>query len=205
MIYLWLDQAIHSIAAMVAMTRAMAAGGCIPRPYTRLPPVGKRVGRRTDRDHSRHIETSLLAGSGVLWGPPPKGRMIMTQFKTLKLLGLPLALTASGLSIAAPAQARDNYREHRAAAWQLTPARSSEIRQDIQSWRTAIDRAAARRTISAREANGLRSDARAIQQLYGSYARNGLTRSEVQTLQNRVNRVRVALHQERRDWDRRRG
>ena len=129
----------------------------------------------------------------------------MTKFKTLKILGLPLALAAAGLSIAAPAQARDTYRDNRAAAWQLTPARSSEIRQDIQSLRSAIDRAAARRTISSREANGLRADARNIQQLYGSYARNGLTRSEVQTLQNRVNRVRVALRMERRDWDNRRG
>lgn len=137
-----------------------------------------------------------------------------------KLFGLPLAIAAATLAIAAPAQARDNYdgnnrgnanhgsyngRDNRAPAWQLTPARNNEIRQDIQSLRTAIDRAAARRTISQREATGLRNEARSVQQLYASYARNGLTRSEVQTLQNRVNRVRVALHQERRDWDSRRG
>lgn len=126
-----------------------------------------------------------------------------------KLFGLPLAIAAATLAVAAPAQARDNYRDNhrdnRVAAWQLTPARNGEIRQDIQSLRSAIDRAAARRTISQREAAGLRNEARSVQQLYASYARNGLSRGEVQTLQNRVNRVRVALHQERRDWDSRRG
>lgn len=128
---------------------------------------------------------------------------------TSKLFGIPLAIAAATLAIAAPAQARDNYRENhrdnRVAAWQLTPARNAEIRQDIQQLRSAIDRAAARRTISQREANGLRNEARSVQQLYASYARGGLSRGEVQTLQNRVNRVRVALHQERRDWDSRRG
>lgn len=90
-------------------------------------------------------------------------------------------------------------------AWSLTPARNSQIRQDINSLRQAIDRAAARRTISSREATRLRTDARQIQQLYARYARNGLTRAEVTTLQNRVNAVRSQLRLERRDWDGRRG
>jgi hypothetical protein len=133
--------------------------------------------------------------------------------KSLKTLAAPLALAAAGLLVAMPAQARDNRPDrqqeqrhvNREQAWQLTPARSSQIRSDIGSLRTAIDRAAARRTISKREAAGLRNDARNIQQLYASYARGGLSRTEVQALQSRVNNVRVALRMERRDWDNRRG
>jgi len=125
-----------------------------------------------------------------------------------KSLILILAATA-GLATASPSQARDNrYDGHHAAqqqAWQLTPARSSQIRQDIGALSTAIDRAAARRTISPREASGLRRQALEVQRLYGQYARGGLTRPEVRTLQDRVNSVRVALRMERRDWDNRRG
>lgn len=111
---------------------------------------------------------------------------------------------------ATPAQAqmqgpRHGYDQHRPPAWGMTPARNSEIRQDINSLRQAINRAAARRTISAREATGLRADARQIQMLYARYARNGLTRAEVTTLENRVNTVRRQLRLERRDWDGRRG
>lgn len=92
-----------------------------------------------------------------------------------------------------------------AAAWQISPGRNAEIRQDIASLRQAIDRAAYRHTISGREATRLRDDARQIQRLYASYARNGLTRGEVATLEQRVNAVRGQLRLERRDWDGRRG
>jgi hypothetical protein len=122
-----------------------------------------------------------------------------------KSLILILAATA-GLATAMPAQARDNRQDMRhEAAWQITPARTSQIRQDISALGTAIDRAAARRTISRREATGLRRQATDVQRLYGQYARGGLTRTEVRNLQDRVNSVRVALRMERRDWDSRRG
>lgn len=129
----------------------------------------------------------------------------MTKIKTTRLFGLPLAIAAAGLAIAMPAQAQARDHAHHAPAWQLTPARNAEIRQDVASLRNAIDRAAARRTISQREAAGLRSEARAIQQTHQRYARDGLSRAEVRTLQDRVNRVRVALRMERRDWDGHRG
>lgn len=130
--------------------------------------------------------------------------------KTLRILAAPLAL-AAGLALAIPAQAQPvrHDSQHQAGprqqAWKLTPARSSQIRQDIGSLNNAIDRAASRRTISQREAQGLRNDARGIQRLYASYARGGLTRPEVRNLQSRVNTVRVALRMERRDWDNQRG
>jgi hypothetical protein len=126
-----------------------------------------------------------------------------------KSLILILAATA-GLATAMPAQARDSRHDGRhdnrhEAAWQMTPARNTQIRQDINALGNAIDRAAARRTISQREATGLRRQAADVQRLYGQYARGGLTRAEVRNLQDRVNSVRVALRMERRDWDSRRG
>lgn len=124
--------------------------------------------------------------------------------KTFKMLAAPIAIAAAALSVAAPAQAQ-NYGHNGRDAWRLTPARNSEIRQDINSLNKAIDRAAARRTISPREASRLRTDARQVQRLYASYSRDGLSRREVQALQTRVNSVRVSLRMERRDWDRRAG
>lgn len=130
--------------------------------------------------------------------------------KSLKFLAAPLALAVATLAVASPAQAQNHrpgntYNNHYNDAWRMTPQRNGEIRQDINSLNNAIDRATARRTISQREAQRLRGDARDIQRLYANYARNGLTRGEVQTLQNRVNKVRIALRMERRDWDGRRG
>jgi hypothetical protein len=140
--------------------------------------------------------------------------------KTFKTIAAPLAILAATLSLAGTAQAQPNGQNHndrghndrarpgdhgRNDAWRITPARNTEIRQDIASLRTAVDRAAARRTISQREATGLRRQASDVQRLYAQYARNGLDRNEVQNLQSRVNSVRVALRMERRDWDGRRG
>lgn len=132
--------------------------------------------------------------------------------KSFKKFAAPLALVAASLAIAGTAQAQPQGQRHdqnhgpsMQHGWNLTPARSAQIRQDINSLNNAIDRAAARRTISPREATGLRQKARSVQRLYRQYQRGGLTRTEVRTLQNQVNSVRVALRMERRDWDGRRG
>ena len=123
---------------------------------------------------------------------------------TFKTLAAPLALAAAALSFSGAAQAQPHGRGHN-DGWAMTPARNTEIRQDINQLRTAIDRAAARRTISPREAQGLRRQAQDIVRLYGQYQRGGLDRGEVRNLQQRVNAVRVALRMERRDWDGHRG
>jgi Spy/CpxP family protein refolding chaperone len=134
--------------------------------------------------------------------------------KTFDKFAAGLALAAASLSVASAAQAQPGYgpdgpnhgQQHAIQqGWTLTPARSAQIRQDIASLNNAIDRAAARRTISPGEAAGLRQQARNVQRLYGQYARGGLDRGEVRNLQDRVNAVRVALRMERRDWDGRRG
>ena len=124
--------------------------------------------------------------------------------KSFKKFAVPLALAAASLSIAGTAQARP-YDHAPHGGWNLGPAAGAQIRQDINTLGNAIDRAAARRTISPREAAGLRRQARDVQRLYGQYARGGLDRGEVRALQQRINSVRVALRMERRDWDGRRG
>lgn len=77
--------------------------------------------------------------------------------------------------------------------------RHQTIRADIAGLRAKIDRAQARRTISAREANGLRRDAADIQRTYANYARGGLSVQETRNLQNRVDKVEFALRAERHD------
>jgi hypothetical protein len=111
----------------------------------------------------------------------------------------PALIAAMGIGAAASVPAEAAPWNHNAG--RPTPVRDANIRTDINGLNRDIDRAAARRTISAREATGLRRQAVQVQRLYANYARNGLTPSEVRTLQNRVDQIRVALHMERRDWN----
>jgi hypothetical protein len=120
--------------------------------------------------------------------------------KFTKFFG-PALIAAIGLSAVAPsiAEAAPRHDRHQQAQ------RHYDIRADIAGLRAQIDRAAARRTISPREAAGLRGQATQIQRLHGQYSRGGLNRQETRILQDRVNRVYGALHMERRDYDNRRG
>ena len=114
----------------------------------------------------------------------------------------PALIAVMGMGAVVPAQAAP-YGRHDAG--HATPVRNANIRADINGLNRAIEQAAARRTISAREATSLKRDAYQVQRLYTTYARNGLTRSEAQTLQNRVDRIHVALRAERRDRNNHRG
>jgi len=89
--------------------------------------------------------------------------------------------------------------------WRLQPSVQREIQRDINQLDNRIARAADRRTISRREATGLRRDAIRLQRLLNLYSRNGLNRTEVAALETGVNRVHLRLRLERRDWDGRRG
>lgn len=84
----------------------------------------------------------------------------------------------------------------------MNPQRNDAIRRDIDGLSMAIDRSQQNRTISYREANGLRRDVYGIQRAYRIAARNGLSRQDVHDLARRVNVVRMKLHMERADWDR---
>jgi hypothetical protein len=92
-----------------------------------------------------------------------------------------------------------------AQAWRLQPSVNRQIQGDINQLDRQIQRAQQRRTISPREATGLRRDAANLKQLYYRYSRNGLNRQEVATLETRVNKLHQRLRLERRDWDGRRG
>ena len=92
-----------------------------------------------------------------------------------------------------------------AQAWRLQPNVRNQIQSDINQLDTQIQRATQRRTLSQREATGLRRDARQLQRTYNQYGRNGLTRAEVTTLEVRINTLRQKLRLDRRDWDGRRG
>jgi hypothetical protein len=115
--------------------------------------------------------------------------------RVLATLASAALVPAALFSAAAPASAQ---------AWR-TPARSADIHRDIDGLRWQIDRAQQRRAISGREADGLRREARAIQQQYGWYARGGLSRTEHAALERRVVNVRSHLRLERWDRDGRRG
>jgi hypothetical protein len=109
----------------------------------------------------------------------------------------PALIAAMGLGAAAiPAQAAP-YGRHDAG--HATPVRNADIRIEINGLNRDINQAAARRAISGREATGLKRDAIQVQRLYSAYARNGLTRTEVNTLRARVDRIQIALHGERHD------
>lgn len=120
----------------------------------------------------------------------------------------PALIATLGLGAAIPvaqAQAYGRHDDRRHDAGRPTPVRNDNIRNEINGLNRDIDRAAARRTISSREAASLKRDAAQVQRLYGQYARNGLTRAETSTLRNRIDRIQVALRAERRDRDNRRG
>ena len=119
-----------------------------------------------------------------------------------------LALSTMIAGTAAPAMARDNDRYpggNRAEASYLTPARNAEIRRDIYALDSRIQRAQANRTLSPREAQGLRRDARDIKQAYTRSANRGLSVSEYRNLERRIATVNARLRIDKRDRDGRRG
>jgi hypothetical protein len=114
----------------------------------------------------------------------------------MRKLLIPALMAAAAISGTAPASAQ---------SWRLQPSVQRQIQTDINQLNNQISRAQQRRTISQREAVGLRRDALSLQRLYNNYRRNGLDRVEVSRLESQVNRLRQNLRLERRDWDNRRG
>jgi len=108
----------------------------------------------------------------------------------------------NGSGYGGPGYGRPGYgRPGYGGGW-MNPQRNAAIRSDIDGLSFAIDRAQQNRTISYREANGLRRDVYGIQRAYRIAARNGLSRQDVHDLARRVNLVRMKLRMERADWDR---
>lgn len=92
-----------------------------------------------------------------------------------------------------------------AQAWHVQPGVQRQIQNDINQLDRQISRAVQRKTISQREAGGLRRDALNLQRTYNRFTRGGLDRQEVAQLERQVNRLHQQLRLERRDWDGRRG
>ena len=81
---------------------------------------------------------------------------------------------------------------------------ANAIRTQIEQLERRIQRTDGRDRISEREAASLRRAVYSLRQQYRDYSRNGLTRREVQVLQNRIQQVRRRIGYERRDDDGRR-
>ena len=124
--------------------------------------------------------------------------------RTLTRILAPMIAGAIALGAVAPASAADWRHDDHYGAQRFAPARHDMFRADINDLRRDIDRAQARRMISPREAAGLRNDVFGIQRLHQIYARNGLDRREMNTLDRRIDQVRAALRFERHDRDGRR-
>ena len=108
--------------------------------------------------------------------------------------------TSTLAAVPAAAQSRD----HHPGFNQRGPSRPAvnNLLRQIENVDVRITRAEQRRTISRREAAGLRRDSNDIRRTYARYSRNGLDRQEVRDLQRRVNQVHMRLRYEQRDWDR---
>ncbi|MBX3561508.1 MAG: hypothetical protein KF780_06800 [Sphingomonas sp.] len=122
--------------------------------------------------------------------------------KVLVSIALASATVASTAVVVSPAMAQPGrgYQQPNRGHQQ---AIHREIRQDINELERRIQQAQQRRTISPREAQGLRREAIQIRQLYNRFSRNGLDRREVRELEQRINRVHRQLRFQQRDWDRR--
>lgn len=107
-------------------------------------------------------------------------------------LGLTIATTAASLAVAIPANA-------------ATPMRAQSIRNQITELERRINRNDSRDNISEREAAGLRNQLGELQDLFRRYNANGLSNSEMDTLQDRIRRLNARLGNERRDPGGRRG
>jgi hypothetical protein len=124
------------------------------------------------------------------------------------LASLAAAIAIGATSVPASAQMTQRYgynNDWRSNSydrnWNLDQNANAQIRQDINQLRQALNRSRSGSRLSEREWRGLRQDISRLQDLYSDYARNGLNRREVYTLEQRINTIRQRLRYERRDYD----
>jgi septal ring factor EnvC (AmiA/AmiB activator) len=101
-----------------------------------------------------------------------------------------LSMALFALAIAAPAEA---------GRW--TPVRADNVRDNINALEADINQADRRDTISEREAADLRARVASLRAEFNTKNANGLKKSEVKDLNNRVERIRERLRSERADAD----
>ena len=104
-------------------------------------------------------------------------------------------------------QRYDQRGDHRGGWNRGGPSRAAvnELLRDLNRAEAQIDRSAARRIISRREAISLHNEARQIRVRLNFALRGGLSGREFGELRVRVNRLEQRLRYERRDRDRRPG
>ena len=129
------------------------------------------------------------------------------MFKFTKIAA-PALIAAMAFGAAVPAQAqynqgRDNgynHNNHNNNGYN----NGRGIEREITQLERQVNRGDNRDRISEREAAGLRRDVAQLRWTYRSYARDGLSNREVRTLQDRIQRIRHRLQNERHDRDGRR-
>ena len=96
------------------------------------------------------------------------------------------ALISGAAVVATPASAQGWFQPRPNVA-------HSQIRGEINQLTNQISRAEQRRTISPREAQGLRRLMIQVQRNFAAYSRNGIDRREAATLNNQLAQVRRGL------------
>ena len=131
-------------------------------------------------------------------------------------LAAPALIAAMAFGAAVPAQAQYNqgpYNQGRDYGYNNNHNNNNGynrhnngrgIEREIAQLERQVSRNDNRDRISEREAAGLRRDVAQLRWTYRSYARDGLSSREVRTLQDRIQRIRHRLQNERHDRDGRR-
>ena len=113
-----------------------------------------------------------------------------------------LALVSASV-IAAPATAQRGYggQGYSQPSWGYPGDRNlvQRFHQQIAQQEQRIERSAQRRAITANEYRALRNHARELHRRLSRFARNGLTRGEVQDIADRIDNLRDRIRDERRD------
>lgn len=110
-------------------------------------------------------------------------------------IAAPALIAALAFGATVPAQAQSRSYGHN---------NGNGIEREITQLERQVSRSDNRDRISEREAAGLRRDVAQLRWTYRSYARDGLSSREVRNLQDRIQRIRHKLQNERHDRDHRR-
>lgn len=123
------------------------------------------------------------------------------------LISAAVAATAATITVATPASAqygRPNIQRPYNHNNHVNRQAINELLRDLNRAENQIDRGIQRRTISHREAQGLRREAANIRMRLQRSGRNGINQREFAQLRQRVNHLEQRVRIERRDRDNRR-
>ena len=125
-------------------------------------------------------------------------------------IAAPALIAALAFGVTVPAQAQHNqgrdygYNHNNHSGYNNGYNNGRGIEREITQLERQVARSDNPDRISEREAAGLRRDVAQLRWTYRSYARDGLSSREVRNLQDRIQRIRHKLQNERHDRDGRR-